>query len=130
MKPLSKIANECPIKEDIVISGISGRFPESDNMDEFAQKLFSGEDMVTKDDRRWPVEINDGLGSRTGKLKSLDKFDSSFFSMLTYLSHSMDPVSRIVLETTYEAFHDAGVCPHQIRGSNTGVYFGINTIGK
>lgn len=74
-------------------------------------------------------EINDGLGSRTGKLKSLDKFDSSFFSMLTYLSHSMDPVSRIVLETTYEAFHDAGVCPHQIRGSNTGVYFGINTIG-
>ncbi|KAH9507034.1 hypothetical protein DERF_011738 [Dermatophagoides farinae] len=130
MEPLSKIANECPIKEDIVISGISGRFPEADNMDEFAQKLFSGEDMVTRDDRRWPVEINDSLGSRTGKLKSLDKFDSSFFSMLTYLSHSMDPVSRIVLETTYEAFHDAGVCPHQIRGSNTGVYFGINTIAQ
>ncbi|KAF7488070.1 Fatty acid synthase [Sarcoptes scabiei] len=124
------IAQDCPVKEDVVISGISGRFPESDTMDEFAKKLFSGEDMVTRDDRRWPVEINDGLGSRTGKIKTLEKFDSSFFSMLTYLSHSMDPISRIVLETTYEAFHDAGICPHQIRGSNTGVYFGINTIAQ
>lgn len=50
--------------------------------------------------------------------------------MLTYLSHAMDPISRIVLETTYEAFFDAGVCPHNIRGTNTGVYFGINTVGK
>lgn len=49
------IAQDCPVKEDVVISGISGRFPESDTMDEFAKKLFSGEDMVTRDDRRWPV---------------------------------------------------------------------------
>jgi len=44
-----------PISEDIVISGIAGRFPEADSMDEFASKLFRGEDMVTCDDRRWPV---------------------------------------------------------------------------
>lgn len=44
-----------PFNEDVVISGIAGRFPEADNMDEFASKLFRGEDMVTCDDRRWPV---------------------------------------------------------------------------
>ncbi len=41
--------------EDIVISGIAGRFPESDNMDEFADNLFKNIDMVTEDDRRWPT---------------------------------------------------------------------------
>ena len=44
-----------PFPEDIVISGIAGRFPEADSMDEFAQKLFQGEDMVTCNDRRWPT---------------------------------------------------------------------------
>lgn len=43
------------MNEDIVISGISGRFPESDNMDEYAKNLFDNVDMVTEDDRRWPT---------------------------------------------------------------------------
>ena len=38
---------------DVVISGISARLPESDNMEEFRQHLMLGEDMVTEDDRRW-----------------------------------------------------------------------------
>jgi hypothetical protein len=33
--------------EDIVISGIGGRFPESDTMDEFGQNLFNKVDMIT-----------------------------------------------------------------------------------
>ena len=43
------------VTEDIVISGIAGRFPESDNMDEYAHNLYNNIDMVTADDRRWPV---------------------------------------------------------------------------
>lgn len=46
------------MNEDIVISGIAGRFPESDNMDEFARNLFANIDMVTEDDRRWPVGLS------------------------------------------------------------------------
>jgi hypothetical protein len=41
--------------EDIVISGISGRFPESDTVDEFAQNLYNKVDMIVGDDRRWPT---------------------------------------------------------------------------
>ncbi len=41
--------------EDIVISGISGRYPESDSVDEFAQNLYNKVDMITQDDRRWPT---------------------------------------------------------------------------
>ena len=39
--------------EEIVISGISCRLPESDNMQEFRDNLMNGVDMVTEDDRRW-----------------------------------------------------------------------------
>ncbi len=41
-------------EDDVVISGISARLPESDNMAEFREHLIGGEDMVTEDDRRWP----------------------------------------------------------------------------
>ena len=44
---------ECP--DDVVISGVSCRLPESDNMEEFRQNLILGKDMVTDDDRRWPA---------------------------------------------------------------------------
>lgn len=36
-----------------MISGISCRLPESDNMSEFKQNLFAGLDMCTEDNRRW-----------------------------------------------------------------------------
>ncbi len=43
------------IGEDIVISGMSGRYPESDSTDEFAQNLYNNVDMITEDNRRWPT---------------------------------------------------------------------------
>ena len=39
--------------DDVVFTGISGRLPESENIDEFRSHLINGEDMVTDDDRRW-----------------------------------------------------------------------------
>ena len=42
-------------KDEIVISGISGRYPESDNIKEFWENLVTGADILTADDRRWPV---------------------------------------------------------------------------
>lgn len=42
------------VSDDIVITGISGRFPESDSMDEFRDNLFNGVDMITGGDSRWP----------------------------------------------------------------------------
>lgn len=40
-------------QEDVVISGISGRFPEAQNIKEFMDNLFEGVDMITEDNRRW-----------------------------------------------------------------------------
>jgi len=41
-------------KDEIVISGISGRLPESNSIAEFRENLYDGLDMVTDDERRWP----------------------------------------------------------------------------
>lgn len=40
---------------DIVISGIGGRYPEADNLDEFWENLVTGQETVTMDDRRGPI---------------------------------------------------------------------------
>ena len=76
--------------EDIVISGISGRFPESDNLDELAKNLFDNVDMITEDERRWPKGLY-GLPSRAGKIKDLSKFDAQFFGVHGKQANLMDP---------------------------------------
>jgi fatty acid synthase len=39
--------------EEIVISGLAGCFPESENVYQFRDNLFNKVDMITDDDRRW-----------------------------------------------------------------------------
>lgn len=45
------------LPDEIVISGFSGRLPESSTIEEFKSNLFDGIDMVNDEPRRWP----DGL---------------------------------------------------------------------
>ena len=42
--------------EDVVISGMGGRFPLSNSTDELAQNLYNNVDMITPDENneRWP----------------------------------------------------------------------------
>ncbi|XP_044766742.1 fatty acid synthase-like [Coccinella septempunctata] len=110
--------------EDIVISGLSGRFPESNNVEEFRQQLFDGVDMITDDERRWPAGLH-GLPTRTGKLKDLAHFDAQYFGVHAKQAEQMDPQLRILLELTHEALVDAGLNPAEMRGSKCGVYLGI-----
>ena len=69
------------------------------------------------------------MNHRMGKLKDIDKFDGAFFGILNQLGDKIDPQSRVLLETTYEAIVDAGVNPQTLRGSNTGVYIGYSSFG-
>ncbi|XP_048467070.1 fatty acid synthase-like [Rhincodon typus] len=111
--------------EDIVVAGIAGRLPESDNLQEFWDNLVNGVDMVTDDDRRWKPGLY-GLPHRSGKLKDISKFDASFFGVHPKQAHTMDPQLRIILETAYEAVVDGGINPTAIRGTNTGVWIGVS----
>ncbi|CAG2164273.1 unnamed protein product, partial [Oppiella nova] len=112
-------------EDDIVISGISGRFPESDTIDELRDNLFANKDLVTEDERRWPRGLY-GLPTRSGKLKSLDKFDAQFFGLSGKQADHMDPQGRLLLEVTHEAIVDSGYNPGALRGTNTGVFIGAS----
>ena len=48
------------------------------------------------------------MTSRMGRIRNIDKFDGSFFGFLEVIGNQIEPESRILLETTYEAIVDAG----------------------
>ncbi|KFP09893.1 Fatty acid synthase [Egretta garzetta] len=111
--------------EDVVIAGIAGKLPESENLQEFWENLLNGVDMVTEDDRRWKPGIY-GLPKRNGKLKDISKFDASFFTVHPKQAHTMDPQLRLLLEVSYEAILDGGINPATLRGTDTGVWVGAS----
>ena len=43
-----------------------------------------------------------------GKIMDYEHFDSSFFGLMDQLVETIDPQSRLLMETTYEAILDAG----------------------
>jgi fatty acid synthase, animal type len=110
-------------QDELVISGIAGRFPNSNNMAEFSHNLFNKVDMVDDDERRWR-HTNPEIPKRLGKINNLEKFDASFFGIHFKQAHTMDPQCRILLEHAYEAVIDAGINPKSMRGSRTGVFLG------
>lgn len=86
---------------DIVISGISGRFPNSNNLLEFSRNLYNKIDMVDDDESRWKHVIPN-VPKRFGKIRNLEKFDASFFATLNKHAKFTDPQMRILLEHSYE----------------------------
>ncbi|XP_027811303.2 fatty acid synthase [Marmota flaviventris] len=111
--------------EEVVIAGMSGKLPESENLQEFWANLIGGVDMVTDNDRQWKAGLY-GLPRRSGKLKDLSKFDASFFGVHPKQAHTMDPQLRLLLEVTYEAIVDGGINPASLRGTHTGVWVGVS----
>lgn len=115
------------VADEIVISGFSGRLPESSTIQEFKNNLFNAIDMVNDDPKRWPSGLYN-LPTRHGKIKDddLEKFDNDFFGVDQKEAECMDPQIRMLLELTYESIIDAGVNPQELCGSRTGVYVGIS----
>ncbi|CAH1131325.1 unnamed protein product [Ceutorhynchus assimilis] len=109
--------------DEVVISGISGRYPESANVTQFGQNLFNKIDMSTDDDRRWKSGHPD-IPPRSGKIPNIEMFDAGFFGYNHLQASQLDPLCRIFLEVAIEALFDAGVHPSELKGTKTGVFVG------
>lgn len=81
------------VGEEVVISGISGRFPCSNNMNEFKMNLFNKVDMVTSTNNRWDM-VHPDLPKRSGKIEHIDKFDPGVFGVHRKEADIMEPMFR------------------------------------
>lgn len=68
----------------------------------------------------------DNLPEYSGKIREIRKFDSTFFGISNVVVRCMDPMTRHILERTFEAVYDAGINPADLRGTNTYVYSGTS----
>jgi fatty acid synthase len=109
--------------EEVVISGMSGRLPESRTIHEFRDNLFSKTDMVNDDDRRWKLDHPE-VPQRSAKIRNIDHLDAGYFGVHHRQANHMDPRMRVLLETAVEAIIDAGMNPSELEGSRTGVFTG------
>ncbi|PYD40058.1 polyketide synthase [Serratia plymuthica] len=123
--------------EAIAVIGMSGRFPQSRNLDEFWRKLEANQDLIsTVPADRWnwreyygnphetPGKTNVNCG---GFMQDVDCFDPLFFGISPREAQSLDPQFRIFLETVWATIEDAGYRASDLSGSNTGVFVGVST---
>ena len=124
-------------KEGIAIIGIGCRFPGGANDTEsFWKLLVEGREAVSDvPPDRWNVErfydaepglVGKTIARRGGFVDGLDQFDPQFFGISLREAPYVDPLHRLLLETTWEAIEDAGLVLDLEKGTDMGVFVGIS----
>jgi amino acid adenylation domain-containing protein len=127
---------------DIAIIGLSGRYPQANDLDAFWENLRQGRDCITEVPlSRWdwksyydPDRTRAGahFGKWGGFMDNVESFDPLFFNIAPKDAPYMDPQERLFLEATWTALEDAGYHPGTLRGdrgpsapAQVGVYAGV-----
>ncbi|CAM2009452.1 SDR family NAD(P)-dependent oxidoreductase [Acanthopleuribacter pedis] len=100
-------------KNAIAVVGLAGRFPGGADLDSFWDNLcnrHSAVDLVPGDRWDWQhLEQEFGVTCRWGGfLDDVQRFDNDLFQIETREARAMDPGERILLETVWALFENAG----------------------
>ncbi|MEU0149427.1 SDR family NAD(P)-dependent oxidoreductase [Streptomyces sp. NPDC006288] len=106
--------------DPVAIVGLSCRLPGAADPDAFWRLLCGEECAVTQ-----VPAGREAAGGRWGAfLDGVDEFDAGFFGITPREAGVLDPQQRLMLELAWEAFEDARIPSHDLRGSATGVFVG------
>lgn len=122
--------------EDIAIVSMACRLPGGVNSPEDFWNLLErgGDGIIDVPKDRWdaaalydpdPDARGKSYCSKGGFVTPIDLFDAPFFGISPREARALDPAQRMMLESTWEAFEQAGYSMDQLRGSQTGVFVGI-----
>jgi acyl transferase domain-containing protein/acyl carrier protein/NADP-dependent 3-hydroxy acid dehydrogenase YdfG len=121
--------------EKIAIIGMSGRYPQANNMQQYWENLAQGKNSVMEiSSARWDIkEYYDADPTKEGKMyckwlgmvDDAECFDPLFFQITPAEAEFMDPQHRLFLQEGYKAFEDAGYSNARLSNTKCGVYLGI-----
>ncbi|MGW2366732.1 SDR family NAD(P)-dependent oxidoreductase [Streptomyces sp. NPDC001667] len=125
--------------EPIAVVGLSGRFPQAEDIDAFWQNLRDGRDCVSEvpaDRWDWRAHFGDPLlePGRTnvkwgGFMDGVADFDPLFFGIAPKDAVHMDPQQRLLMLYVWKALEDAGYAADRLAGENLGLFVGTNDTG-
>ncbi|WP_110932793.1 SDR family NAD(P)-dependent oxidoreductase [Paenibacillus bouchesdurhonensis] len=121
----------------IAVIGMSGMMPQSDNLDDFWDKLAASRNLITEvPPERWSWEQYHGDPHRDknktnskwgGFLNKVDLFDAEFFGISPKEAELMDPQQRLFLQCVWNAVEDAGYNIAELSGRKVGLFVGVST---
>jgi FkbH-like protein len=118
--------------DKVAIVGISGIFPNAENIEKFWSLLNNAACSITEiPPNRWEWKkynsVDDQSGKWGGFIADYDMFEPSFFNISPREATIMDPQHRLFLESAWCALEDAGITPSSLSDTETGVFVGVST---
>lgn len=118
------ISSKSNANSEYAIIGMSCRFPDSKNIQEFWNLLSEGKSAIKKIPYdRWGIK-NAGYAALLG---SIEEFDILHFLITQEDAVSMDPQALLILEETLHLIYQSGYSEEEIKKTNTGVYIGARS---
>jgi len=138
-------AAQQPVREPIAIIGISGRYPQANDVHEFWENLKEGKDCITEiPGDRWDLNnffhadsaeaaaLGKSYGKWGGFIDGFADFDPRFFNISPKEARGMDPHVRLFMESCWQVLEDGGYTRtklmEQYKG-NVGVFAGVTRAG-